>query len=142
MMEVDAVITWVDGADPALARKRNAYLSDAITPLHDNGINPHRWVCSDELNFCLRSIANNAPWVRRVWIVTDNQMPDIAPLPGDFASKIAVVDHAVIFADHADALRAQDLAELDEPTRTDPAVRDFVDQPRTCLLYTSPRPRD
>jgi len=104
MFEIDAVITWVDGADPALARKRNAYLSGATTPLHDNGINPHRWVCSDELNFCLRSIANNAPWVRRVWIVTDSQTPEIAPLPGDFASKIAIVDHAVIFADYAEAL--------------------------------------
>ena len=104
MDDVDAVITWVDGADPVHARKRNAYLSDAKTPLHDNGINPHRWVCSDELNFCLRSIANNAPWVRRVWIVTDSQTPDIAPLPENFASKIAIVDHAVIFAGYAETL--------------------------------------
>ncbi|OYU33378.1 stealth family protein [Novosphingobium sp. PASSN1] len=104
MFDVDAVITWVDGSDPALARKRNAYLSDAKTPLHDNGINPHRWVCSDELNFCLRSIANNAPWVRRVWIVTDSQVPEIAPLPVEFARKITIVDHAVIFAGYAEAL--------------------------------------
>jgi len=104
MIDIDAVITWVDGADPALALKRNAYLSDAKAPLHDNGINPHRWVCSDELNFCLRSIANNAPWMRRIWIVTDSQIPEIGPLPGDFASKITIVDHAVIFAGHEDAL--------------------------------------
>ncbi len=104
MFDIDAVITWVDGADPALALKRNAYLSDAKAPLHDNGINPHRWVCSDELNFCLRSIANNAPWMRRIWIVTDSQIPEIGPLPGDFASKITIVDHAVIFSGHEDAL--------------------------------------
>lgn len=98
MVEIDAVITWVDGSDPALKIKREHYLSHAETPLHDNGTNPHRWVCSDELNFCLRSIANNAPWVRRVWIVTDNQLPDLAALPSDFAAKIKVVDHRDIFS--------------------------------------------
>ncbi len=100
MMDVDAVITWVDGSDPALAAKRAHYLSHAAEPLHDNGINPHRWVCSDELNFCLRSIANNAPWVRRVWIVTDDQIPVLAGLPPAFAEKISIVDHRTIFAGH------------------------------------------
>ena len=104
MFDIDAVITWVDGADPALKRKRDHYLSNAQTPLHDNGINPHRWVCSDELNFCLRSIANNAPWVRRIWIVTDNQIPEVADLPPDFAAKISIVDHREIFAGYESAL--------------------------------------
>jgi hypothetical protein len=104
MFDVDAVITWVDGADPALKVKRDHYLLNAQTPLHDNGTNPHRWICSDELNFCLRSIANNAPWVRRVWIVTDNQIPDIEGLPEEFAAKISVVDHRDIFAGFEDAL--------------------------------------
>ena len=104
MFDVDAVITWVDGADPALKRKRDHYLSNAETSLHDNGINPHRWVCSDELNFCLRSIANNAPWVRRIWIVTDNQIPDITVLLPDFSAKISIVDHREIFAGYESAL--------------------------------------
>jgi hypothetical protein len=104
MFDVDAVITWVDGADPALKRQRDLFLSNAQTPLHDNGINPHRWVCSDELNFCLRSIANNAPWVRRVWIVTDNQIPDLRALPAEFAAKISIVDHRDIFAGFEDLL--------------------------------------
>jgi Stealth protein CR2, conserved region 2/Stealth protein CR1, conserved region 1 len=104
MFDVDAVITWVDGADPALKAKRDHYLSNATTPLHDNGTNPHRWVCSDELSFCLRSIANNAPWVRRVWIVTDNQIPDTLHLPSDFTAKISIVDHREIFVGFESAL--------------------------------------
>ncbi len=104
MFDVDAVITWVDGADPALKVQRDHYLSNAKASLHVNGTNPHRWVCSDELNFCLRSIANNAPWVRRVWIVTDNQIPDIAPLSADFAAKISIIDHRDIFAGYETAL--------------------------------------
>jgi hypothetical protein len=104
MNEVDAVITWVDGADPELKAKRDHYMSSASSPLHDNATNPHRWICSDELNFCLRSIANNAPWVRRVWIVTDNQIPDVTGLSPHFADKITIVDHRDIFAGFEDSL--------------------------------------
>jgi hypothetical protein len=104
MFDVDAVITWVDGSDPAHKIKRDHYLSQATAPLHNNAINPHRWVCSDELNFCLRSIANNAPWVRRIWIVTDNQIPDLAELPPEFVAKISIVDHHEIFAGHESVL--------------------------------------
>jgi hypothetical protein len=104
MFDVDAVITWVDGSDPAHKHKRDHYLLQAQTRLHDNGTNPHRWVCSDELNFCVRSIANHAPWVRRIWIVTDDQIPVLAPLPEDFAAKITIVDHRQIFAGYEDAL--------------------------------------
>jgi hypothetical protein len=112
MFEVDAVITWVDGADPALQLNRDYHLAKANAlalagakaPLHDNGTNPHRWLCSDELNYCVRSIANNAPWVRRIWIVTDNQTPEIMQLPPEFAAKIRIVDHQEIFAGYADAL--------------------------------------
>ena len=108
MFEVDAVITWVDGSDPAHEQKRDHYLTQARAqsqaPLHDNGTNPHRWVCSDELNFCVRSIANHAPWVRRIWIVTDSQIPVLAPLPDEFAAKISIVDHREIFVGHEDAL--------------------------------------
>jgi hypothetical protein len=104
MFDIDAVITWVDGSDPAHKQKRDHYLDQAQTPLHDNGTNPHRWVCSDELNFCVRSIANHAPWVRRIWIVTDSQIPELPALPAEFAAKISIVDHREIFASYADAL--------------------------------------
>lgn len=106
MFEVDAVITWVDGADPAHKAKRDHYLAQAAAqaPLHDNGTNPHRWVCSDELNYCVRSIANHAPWVRRIWIVTDDQTPVIARLSPEFSAKISIIDHTDIFAGYEDAL--------------------------------------
>jgi hypothetical protein len=98
MLDIDIVITWVDGADPVMAAKRAYYLGAAQTPLHGNGTNPHRWLCSDELNYCLRSIANNAPDIRRIWIVTDGQTPAIADLPPAFRDKISIVDHREIFA--------------------------------------------
>ena len=112
MFEVDAVITWVDGADPAHRAKRERHLAQAQAealaqaqaPLHDNGTNPHRWVCSDELNYCVRSIANHAQWVRRIWIVTDDQTPVIERISPEFSAKIAIVDHREIFAGLENAL--------------------------------------
>jgi len=106
MVEVDAVITWVDGADPAHKAKRDLYLAQAAAQarLHDNGINPHRWLCSDELNYCVRSIANHAPWVRRIWIVTDAQTPAIAHISPEFSAKIGIIDHRDIFAGYEDVL--------------------------------------
>ncbi|WP_348052519.1 Stealth CR1 domain-containing protein [Parasphingorhabdus sp.] len=103
-MNVDIVITWVDGADPALKAKRDHFLGEAQTPLHDNGINPHRWLCSDELDYCLRSIANNAPDVRRIWIVTDGQAPVLSGLSAALVEKITIVDHQEIFAGYDAAL--------------------------------------
>jgi hypothetical protein len=101
---IDAVITWVDGADPVLAAKRDHYLNNAAAPLHEKGTNPHRWACSDELGYCLRSIAHHAPWIRRVWIVTDGQLPDLPALPPEFAAKIRITDHREIFAGFEDVL--------------------------------------
>lgn len=95
---VDAVITWVDGTDPWHTRRRTAAARRIGRPLHANGINPHRWGGSDELNWCLRSLANHAPWIRRIWIVTDAQQPDLAMVPRQLHERISIVDHTVIFA--------------------------------------------
>ena len=99
---IDAVITWVDGADPAHTRKRQRHQPGA--PRHANGINPHRWACSDELGYCLRSIANHAPWIGRIWIVTDAQTPDLSRLPAELVARISIVDHLTLFAGHEAAL--------------------------------------
>ncbi|WP_240310834.1 stealth conserved region 3 domain-containing protein [Altererythrobacter sp. ZODW24] len=87
-----------------MTAKRAHYLGAEQAPLHGNGINPHRWVCSDELDYCLRSIAKHAPDVRRIWIVTDGQIPSLSGLPAAFSSKISIVDHRDIFAGYESAL--------------------------------------
>ena len=99
---IDAVITWVDGADPAHAAKRRRHQPDASS--NANATNPHRWACSDELGYCLRSIGNHAPWIGRIWIVTDAQTPDLSRLPPDLVARIRIVDHLALFAGHEDAL--------------------------------------
>jgi Stealth protein CR2, conserved region 2/Stealth protein CR1, conserved region 1 len=102
--EIDAVITWVDGDLPKHRQKRKRYMAQAETVLHENGVNPHRWASNDELGYCLRSIANNAKWIRYVWVVTDAQSPDVSGLPADFRAKIKIVDHQDIFVGHQEVL--------------------------------------
>ena len=104
MINGDIVITWVDGADLALKAKRDSYLSKSEMPLHDNGTNPHRWRCNAELHYCLRSIANHADNVRKIWIVTDGQVPDFDDLPSDLCAKVSIVDHRDIFAGYEELL--------------------------------------
>ncbi len=98
MIDVDAVVTWVDGADVTHAKKRQSFMEQSRSALHENAINPHRWVDNNELYYCLHSIHVNAPWMRRIWLVTDNQTPDLSPFSQSFRDKIQIVDHAEIFA--------------------------------------------
>lgn len=93
---IDAVITWVDGADPAHIRRRQKHMRVAVS--NRNGTNPHRWACSNELAYCLGSIANHAPWIGRIWIVTDQQRPDLAHVPRSIRDRITIVDHRLLFA--------------------------------------------
>jgi Stealth protein CR2, conserved region 2/Stealth protein CR1, conserved region 1 len=101
---IDAVITWVDGADPLHKAKRLAHLMPTRDQLHENGINPHRWACSDELSFCLASIENNAPWIGTIYIVTDGQTPDLSHLSPWVRDRVKIVDHLEIFEGYESAL--------------------------------------
>jgi hypothetical protein len=99
-ISIDAVITWVDGADPDHIDKRAARLSGFGRALHANAINPHRWGSSDELIYCLTGIASHAPWLRHIWLVTDAQSPNIERIPLRLRDRITIIDHKVIFADY------------------------------------------
>lgn len=102
--QIHAVITWVDGAEAVHKAKRMRYQAPAVKHLHENGINPHRWACSDELSFCLRSIENHAPWIGTIYIVTDAQTPDLSRLSSSLRAKIKIVDHLEIFKGYEHAL--------------------------------------
>lgn len=101
---IDAVITWVNGNAPEHRRQRATYAAQSVETLHENAINPHRWSDHDEIRYCLQSIANHAPWLRRLWIVTDGEAPDISGLPADLYPKITLVAHAQIFEGFEHAL--------------------------------------
>ncbi|GAA3337912.1 stealth family protein [Amorphoplanes nipponensis] len=93
---IDAVYTWVDGSDPAWQARKAAAL--AANPwLHDASKlanNDSRYTSRDELRYSLRALHCFAPWIRHVFLVTDDQVPawlDTAH------PRITVVSHKEIF---------------------------------------------
>jgi hypothetical protein len=101
---IDAVITWVDGTAPEHLARRLSYMGAAGGDLHENAVNPHRWASADEIYYCLQSIGRFAPWVRRIWIVVEQEGPDLSQLADVIGDKISIVRHAEIFAGFEAAL--------------------------------------
>jgi len=101
---IDAVVTWVNGDTEDHRRKRHQYMAKARHPLHENAINPHRWVDSGEILYCLQSIENYAPWTRKIWIVVEDETPDLSSLSDALRAKIRFAFHRDIFKGFNEAL--------------------------------------
>lgn len=82
---VDAVYLWVDGSDPKWLAKKGKFASDADS----HGTSDSRFTSRNELYFSIATLLKNAPWMNRIWLVTDGQKPDL----GDLADRVTVVDH-------------------------------------------------
>ena len=98
-MTIDAVITWVDGADPAHQAKLGTWLAQSgkSRPVTADRT---RFNDAGEIDWCIRSIVRFAPWFRKIHIVVDGQMPAILEefRESAFADRFNVVDHREIFA--------------------------------------------
>lgn len=73
-LDIDLVYLWVDGSDPAWRAKRNAFIGKAQDNSPENC--KGRTADNDELKYSLRSVELYAPWIRKIFIVTDEQMPE------------------------------------------------------------------
>lgn len=89
---VDVVYTWVDGSDRQHAEKRVKCQERAVGH-HPDGIIKARFRNNNELQYSLRSLEKFAPWVNRVFIVTDNQTPKWLDTGNP---RVTVVDHREI----------------------------------------------
>jgi hypothetical protein len=94
---VDAVYTWVDGDDPAWReRMLRARAAAAGEQFHPEAQAANRFQSRDELRYSLRSLEMYAPWIRRIFLVTDQQVPRWLDRSHD---RLTVVDHRDIFTD-------------------------------------------
>lgn len=96
-MKIDIVYTWVNGEDKDWKNKKIAKLKSLGNVLPDS-INDARFKDNNELLYSLRSISMFAPWVNKIFIVTDNQQPKW--LNTDHP-KIEIIDHKDIFYDNS-----------------------------------------
>ncbi|MFE1103151.1 stealth conserved region 3 domain-containing protein [Nocardiopsis alba] len=94
---VDVVYTWVDGDDPDHAAKRARHRGETVGS-DGRATNASRFTDRDELRYSLRALEMYAPFVRRVHLVTDDQVPHWLDTE---AEGITVVDHREILGPEA-----------------------------------------
>ena len=94
--EVDLVYTWVDGNDPAWQERHSTFTG--IKPVGADVDCKGRYADNDELKFSLRSAEKYAPWIRRVFIITDRQVPSWLDTSNP---RIKIVDHREILPPEA-----------------------------------------
>ena len=99
-MKIDAVITWVDGDDPNHHAKRMRYGDRNIHESEDVAGNT-RFNSLGEILYCIASLNRFAPWLHKIYIVTDEQDPCVEPfLKKHFSESyipMEIVDHKTIF---------------------------------------------
>jgi hypothetical protein len=93
---IDAVYTWVDGQDPVWrARKEQARVGAGIDA-NALSVRPSRYTSRDELRYSLRSLDQYAEWIRTVYIITDDQVPEWLDTSNP---RVQVVSHQEAFGD-------------------------------------------
>lgn len=99
-MDVDAVYTWVNHQDAGwqeLHRQATARRS-VIQGEHESVNDPARFTSRDELYYSVRSLLKHAPWIRRIYILSNCQLPDWARS----ISNLVHVTHDDVFPDGSD----------------------------------------
>lgn len=100
MEPIDVVITWVNGDDPLHKAKRRAYTVDAHQTSFEDIGGETRFRSVGEIAYCVASINKFAPYVRKIFIVTDNQDPQINDfIKNNYPDHIPmeIVSHDVLF---------------------------------------------
>ncbi|MBR1707154.1 MAG: Stealth CR1 domain-containing protein [Bacteroidales bacterium] len=106
-MEIDAVITWVDGNDPSHRQRMQAFGAASVFSRQDVA-GDTRYASLGEIFWCVASLNRFAPFLRRIFLVTDGQDPHLEPfLEREFPEgyiPVEIVDHKVVFAGYENYL--------------------------------------
>lgn len=88
-LKIDLVYLWVNDKDEEWQTMRKYWANKlGITTEEEN--NNCRFSDNDELKYSLRSVQMFAPWINKIFIVTDGQVPDWLNTK---SSKIKIIDH-------------------------------------------------
>lgn len=73
--EIDFVIAWVDGNDPAWQKEKRKYMAEEQNDASILDQGDYRYRDWDLLRYWFRSVERYAPWVRKIHFVTCGQIP-------------------------------------------------------------------
>ena len=94
--EIDAVYLWVDGADKTFQEELGRFLPLDRSSTSSEDMSAKRFRDNGELRFSLRSLERYAPWIRRVHLVTNGQVPCWLARTHP---RITIVPHELLFLD-------------------------------------------
>ncbi|MCR4827907.1 MAG: Stealth CR1 domain-containing protein [Bacteroidales bacterium] len=134
---IDAVITWVDGADPAHAAKMRKY-GGKFTFVDDDVAGSTRYANNGEIYRCVASIRKYAPFIRTIFIVTDNQDPHIPE--GNIP--VVVVDHKDIFRGHEEHLPVFNSVAIETMTWRIPGLAEHYIEFNDDFMLCAPATRE
>lgn len=97
---IDMVFTYVDGSDPVHLEKRRRYHSESpdatlSKTVSDTGDIDIRFLDVGEITFSVNSVLKYLPWIRKIFIVTDAQIPPLAPHLLK-SGRVQIIDHREI----------------------------------------------
>lgn len=98
---IDIVLPWVDGDDPRHIECRSQFCTDYGETRREDVGGDCRFQSLGEIRYCVESINLFAPFIRKIYIVTDGQDPDLdgylqERFPDGYIP-MEVVDHKIIF---------------------------------------------
>ncbi len=106
--DIDIVFSWVDGSSAEFQRIRAKRMQSYVVGVGDDSAARYRQL--DELKYALRSVYLYAPWIRRIFIVTDSPRPvwlDDHPLVTLVPSEHFFVDPANLPTHNSHAIESQ-----------------------------------
>ncbi|RIY32874.1 capsule biosynthesis protein CapC [Psittacicella hinzii] len=90
---VDVVFTWVDGNDSFWKDKFSLYSGVSINAPALFAADQARFEDHNEIYFSVQSVLKFLPWVRKIFIVTDGQIPSWYNSSYPYKDKVVLVDH-------------------------------------------------
>ena len=92
-MSIDVVFTWVDNTDKAWQKKYEQYKSNSRNAgLGQYATDSARFDNHNELFYSVKAVKRYLPWVRNIYIITDNQIPTWL----NKVKSVTVIDHTEI----------------------------------------------
>lgn len=89
-LKIDLVYLWVDGNSPKFIQEKNFWM-EKLNIKHNKDNDDTRYVDNQELRYSIRSVIKNAPWINKIYIVTNGQIPSWLDL--EKTDKIKIVSH-------------------------------------------------
>lgn len=138
---IDAVITWVDGDDPAHRAKRMKYGNTAMFKVDDIA-GDTRFSSIGEILYCVASLNRFAPWLNKIYIVTDEQDPKVDTfIKQHFPEKhipVEIVDHKTIFKGYEECLPTFNSISIESMTWRIPGLSERYIEFNDDLILAAP----